>query len=164
MFYFEILSQFYLQNVRYLLVGGLAVNLYGIPRTTQDIDIIVATDKENIHKLNRVLQDLGYHPRLPVNAEELASEEARRSWVDEKNLVAFSFVHGEESYRMVDVVIAHPLNFEQAYARRKVRKGEGIEIYLASEEDLIRMKEQSKREQDKQDIVMLKNVLKRDNE
>lgn len=50
MFYFEILEGLYNNKIKYLIVGGLAVNLYGIPRVTQDIDIILSMDKENILK------------------------------------------------------------------------------------------------------------------
>ncbi len=36
-------------KVRYLLVGGWAVGIYGNPRATKDIDFFIATDDENIH-------------------------------------------------------------------------------------------------------------------
>ena len=51
MYYFDILKEFFDRKIDYLIVGGLAVNLYGVPRVTQDIDIIIALDKENIFKL-----------------------------------------------------------------------------------------------------------------
>lgn len=41
MYYFEVLGGLYKNKVRYLIVGGLAVNLSGVPRVTQDIDIII---------------------------------------------------------------------------------------------------------------------------
>ena len=59
MFYLDVLEQFYRNGVRYLIVGGLAVNLYGVPRVTQDIDVIIATDPENILKMNSILKGLG---------------------------------------------------------------------------------------------------------
>jgi len=34
-------------DVRYLLIGGWAVGLYGNPRATKDIDFLVSTDSEN---------------------------------------------------------------------------------------------------------------------
>lgn len=43
MYYFEILERLYKSRVRYLVVGGLSVNLYGVPRVTQDIDIYLAS-------------------------------------------------------------------------------------------------------------------------
>ena len=38
-------------DVRYLLVGGWAVGIYGHPRATKDIDFLVATDSGNLEKL-----------------------------------------------------------------------------------------------------------------
>jgi hypothetical protein len=35
-------------DTRYEREGELAVNLYGVPRVTQDINIIIATDKDVI--------------------------------------------------------------------------------------------------------------------
>ncbi len=51
MYYFEILEGLYKSKVRYLVVGGLSVNLYGVPRVTQDIDIVIAMDRENVLKI-----------------------------------------------------------------------------------------------------------------
>jgi len=38
----------YIKKVRYLLAGGIAVNLYGIERATADIDIIVDLEDDNL--------------------------------------------------------------------------------------------------------------------
>jgi hypothetical protein len=46
MYYFEILKELFDRKIDYLIVGGLAVNLYGVPRVTQDIDIIISFDNE----------------------------------------------------------------------------------------------------------------------
>ena len=37
MFYFEVFKAFYQEKIKYLVVGGLAVNLHGVPRITYDI-------------------------------------------------------------------------------------------------------------------------------
>ncbi len=71
MYYFEVLEALYNNRVRYLIVGGLAVNLYGVPRVTQDIDLIISTSKSNILKVISILKNLGYAPRLPVNPNDL---------------------------------------------------------------------------------------------
>jgi hypothetical protein len=39
------------EDIDYLVVGGLAVNLHGIPRMTYDIDLMVSLDTGNIMKL-----------------------------------------------------------------------------------------------------------------
>ena len=159
MYYFEILKEFFDRKIDYLIVGGLAVNLYGIPRLTQDIDIIIAFDRENIFKLNGVLKSLGYVPRLPgVDPEELADPDVREDWIANKNLKAFSFYHTKDTYKAVDIVLVHPLDFAKAFQNKTTKKAKGIAINLVSVDDLIAMKSFSGRQQDLSDIELLKKI------
>jgi predicted nucleotidyltransferase len=41
-------------GVEFVLVGGLAVNAWGVVRGTKDMDIVVATDPENLKRLAAV--------------------------------------------------------------------------------------------------------------
>ena len=93
MYYFEILEGLYKSKVRYLVAGGLSVNLYGVPRVTQDIDIVIAMDRENVLKITSLLKELGYVPRLPVSPDDLANPDKVKDWIENKNLKAFSFYH-----------------------------------------------------------------------
>ena len=160
MYYFAILEGLYKSKVRYLIVGGLSVNLYGVPRITQDIDIVVAMSKENILKITSLLKGLDYIPRLPVNPDDLANHDKVKDWIENKNLKAFSFYHTYNPYKVVDIVLVHPLDFEKSFIDRTVKKAKGIDVYLASVDDIIKMKEFSGRTQDLSDIEMLKKVRK----
>lgn len=51
---------FYRFNVRYMIVGGFAVNRYGYRRTTGDIDLYLKDTKENRSNLIRALAEMGY--------------------------------------------------------------------------------------------------------
>ena len=160
MFYLDVLEQFYKNGVRYLIVGGLAVNLYGVPRVTQDIDVIIATDRENILKINSILKDLGYVPRLPVDPDDMSNKNTLTQWIEERNLKAFSFYNKKDNYKVVDIVLVHPLDFEKAFNDRTVRSAAGLDIYLAALDDLIRMKSVAGRGQDLSDVEMLNKVKK----
>ncbi|MBU2260865.1 MAG: nucleotidyl transferase AbiEii/AbiGii toxin family protein, partial [Proteobacteria bacterium] len=46
------------EGVDYVLIGGFAVILYGMPRLTQDVDIFVRNDSDNIDRLQRALYDM----------------------------------------------------------------------------------------------------------
>jgi hypothetical protein len=157
-FYFKILEGLYKNRIRYLIVGGLAVNLYGVPRVTQDIDIIISTDRENILKIVSLLKGQGYVPRLPVNPDELADSDKVKDWIENRNLKAFSFYHKKDNYKVIDIVLVHPLDFEESFKNRTVKKVKDIEIYLATIDDVIKTKELSGRSQDLSDIEMLKKV------
>lgn len=158
MYYFELLEELYKNGIRYLIVGGLAVNLHGVPRVTQDIDIVIAMERENILKLNAVLKKLGYKPRLPVNPDDMVNSKIVKDWVVNKNLKAFSFYHQKENYKVVDIVLVHQLDFEDAFKNKSVKKAQNIEIYLVSIDDLIKMKKSAGRSQDSSDVKMLKKV------
>ena len=159
MYYFEVLQELYNHKIEYLIVGGLAVNLFGVPRVTQDIDIIIAFDKKNVSALNDVLKNLGYVPRLPgVNPDELADSSIREHWITNRNLKAFSFYHSKDIYKAVDIVLVHPLDFAIAFRNKTVKKAGGIDICLVCMDDLINMKSFSGRKQDLSDIELLNKI------
>jgi len=160
MYYFELLEELYKNKARYLIVGGLAVNLHGVPRVTQDIDIVIAIKRDNILKINAILKKLGYKPRLSVNPDDMVDAEKVKDWIANKNLRAFSFYHQKDNYKVVDILLVHPLNFEKAFENKAVKRAKDIEIYIASIDDLMRMKKSTGRRQDSSDIEMLKKVKK----
>ena len=51
MYYEEIFRALERHGVRYLVIGGIAVNIYGFSRVTGDLDIIVSFEKGNLKKL-----------------------------------------------------------------------------------------------------------------
>jgi len=160
MYYFEVFNALYLAKVKYLVVGGLAVNLHGVPRITYDIDIIISTDRNNVLKLNKVLNNLGYIPRLPINPNDIADNKILKDWIENRNLKAFSFYHKKDNYKIIDIVLVHPLNFNDAFKNKIVKNVKNIEIYLASINDVVKMKEFSGRPQDLSDIIKLNKIKK----
>jgi predicted nucleotidyltransferase len=56
----ELLKLFNQNEVRYVLVGGFAVNYYGYVRATQDIDILVIPSPENAARVAEALADFGF--------------------------------------------------------------------------------------------------------
>jgi predicted nucleotidyltransferase len=47
-------------EVAYIMIGGVAVNLHGYSRSTDDIDVWLEDTLENRRKLEKVLGELGY--------------------------------------------------------------------------------------------------------
>ena len=60
-------------GIPYVVMGGIAVRIYGIPRATHDIDITLALDRKRLPDLYEAVRALGY--TVP---EEYAS-----GWVDQ---------------------------------------------------------------------------------
>lgn len=159
MFYETILESLQKFQVKYLVVGGIAVNLHGVPRPTADLDLMVELSPENLSRFIQAMKDAGYAPRLPVEPEELLSPEKRREWIDERNLKAFTFWNKKTTFEQVDMLLEASAN-QSAYDKgKRIQIGE-IEIIIASKEDLIAMKELAGRKQDLSDIEALKEILR----
>lgn len=163
MFYQEIIQGLNDASIRYLVVGGVAVNLYGVPRMTYDLDLMISLDEKNVLSTIDVMKKLGLAPRLPVRAEEFAQEGVRRVWKEQKNMLVFSFARPGREFQTVDFFIENPLDFEECYARRNELQWENQTVFTISLEDLIKLKRQSGRKQDQADIESLEQ-LRRINE
>lgn len=158
MYYEDVFRQLNKKKVRYVVVGGVAVNLYGVPRVTADLDLLMDLDRSNLLKLVNALEELGYRPRAPVVARELADPEKREMWQKEKNMMVFSFYHPRLPYQQVDIFLDNPMDFEKAEAEKRTVTAKGIKIPLLSINHLIRMKKSVGRKQDLADAEALQKV------
>ncbi|MCS7180884.1 MAG: nucleotidyl transferase AbiEii/AbiGii toxin family protein, partial [bacterium] len=52
----NVLKNLVKENISFYIVGGMALVLYGIPRTTLDIDIVIPSDKEMVDKLFEIFK------------------------------------------------------------------------------------------------------------
>ena len=98
-------------EVRYLVVGGLAVIAHGHARGTADVDLVVALDEENATRAVQALGSLGYRPLAPVAANSFAIEKIRRSWVEEKGMRVFQMISDEHPGTSVDLFVTIPFDF-----------------------------------------------------
>ncbi len=92
---------------------------------------------------NYLERNLGYVARIPVNPDDMADEKTLKDWIENRNMRAFSFYHKKEHTKVVDIVLEHPLDFTEAFQRGDIKKVGGIEIYVASIDDIIAMKKVS---------------------
>ena len=73
--FLKVLEQFAEKGLDYVLVGGVALNLHGITRATEDIDLFVKPQPENIEKLRRALKALYDDASIDeITAESLSDE------------------------------------------------------------------------------------------
>jgi hypothetical protein len=158
-FYFEIFDSLNQAKVKYLLCGGLALNIFGIPRMTADIDLLVSYDETNLRAFNSVLSRLHFIPKIPVPIIQLAKKENRDDLIKTKNLIAYSFFNANAKMAHVDVLVDVPIAFEELWNRKVFRIFQNTSIYIVSLEDLIKLKEYSNRLQDQQDILLLSKIM-----
>lgn len=51
----EVFAAFHREQVRYVLVGSIAMAAHGLVRATQDVDFMVASDKQNVERIKQAL-------------------------------------------------------------------------------------------------------------
>lgn len=158
MFYVELFRALDRDQVRYLLVGGLAINIYGVERATMDVDLMLALDGENVQKFLKTAESLGLQPVLPVKLTDLMNPAILREWIDVKHMLAFALRPPEPTAPTVDILVKPKVDFEEAYARRQERELAGFKVALASLDDLIALKTGTGRQHDAADIVALRRL------
>ncbi|MBU4484788.1 hypothetical protein KKA47_05150, partial [bacterium] len=119
MLFEQIFRKFSKRKVRYLVVGGIAVNLHGFGRATGDLDIMLALDDSNIKKFVDVVNDLQFIPRLPVKVEEFADSAKRDLWINEKNMKVFSVYNPKNPIEHIDIMVENYIDFKKAYSNRE---------------------------------------------
>lgn len=161
--YEEILRQFQRQKVKYVIVGGIAVNLLGYLRSTADMDILVEMSNENLGKIVNILRKQGYRVKQPVDPIGIANEKIRYEWIHNKHMKAFNF-YKEDELKEVDIIIDTPVSFKEAKKSARRLKIDNIILPVISISNLIKMKKGTARSVDKLDIEELKKIrkLKRD--
>ncbi|MFK5634019.1 MULTISPECIES: hypothetical protein [unclassified Ornithinimicrobium] len=155
----DLISALEVAGVSYVVVGGVAVVLRGHARMTVDLDLALDLAADNVLATMDVLREAGLMPRLPVPAEQFADPEVRRTWVEQRNLVAFSMHDPEDALREVDLLATTPVPFSALLAGSDVLRVDGVPVRVASVEHLIAMKRASGRPQDLADIDVLSELV-----
>ncbi len=144
-------------RVRYVLVGALAARLQGFPRVTADADLTPASDARNRRALAAALRELDARTftqstpgGVPFDCTGPALGNAQ-TW----NLVT--------SAGRIDILFepAGTHGFDDL-VRRAVRfETFGVELLAASLEDILRSKEAAGRPQDREDVIVIREMLRR---
>ena len=158
MFYLDLFKKLEGGGVRYLVVGGIAVNLHGVNRLTHDVDLMLALDAENLGRFVSVAKRYSFKPVVPVKVEDLADAEKVRDWVENKHMLAFGLRPQDPAEPIVDILVKAPVDFETAYKRRVIVDVLGQKVPVASIADIITMKTGTGRAKDQDDIAMLRRL------
>ena len=163
MFYGEVFKALNKSRVKYVVAGGTAVVLYGYPRMTQDLDLIVLLENKNLDKFYEALKTIGYWPKVPVTKEQFIDAKQRNTWKKEKGMIVFSFVCKNPPFQLIDMFINEPIKFKDLYTQRKNIRIEGVQIPLISIDHLLKLKKKAGRNKDLDDIVQLKAIQRAQN-
>ncbi len=112
-------------GIPYMLTGSFASTVYGMARSTADIDFIIAADEEHIRKLMSLLPEEDFYSELGG-----ALESCRRRSM-------FNVIDNATSLK-VDFIFLKNRDFSrEEFQRRNKAQVEGVELYIATPEDII---------------------------
>jgi hypothetical protein len=148
------------ERVKYMVAGGIAVNLYGIERATADLDIVVLLEETNLTKFISVANKLGLKPKVPVRIEDILDPAKRRTWITEKGMRVFSLFDPKNPFFLIDVFTEFTFDFAAVYTRRGRVRLANTTIPLIPLDVLIEMKRGTGRPQDEADVFHLERMNK----
>lgn len=133
-------------NVEYILIGGLAINIHGFTRNTEDIDLFINPTNKNINNIQKALYKVFNDDEIyQITAEEIEKYSVIRYGTD------FFF------YIVIISNIGEKFHFADLnYAEKTI---DDIKIKVADIETLYKLKEKTFREIDQLDIKFLKTKM-----
>jgi hypothetical protein len=145
-------------RVEFVLVGALGAKLFGFPRMTSDADITPAMDAENLDRVVAALRELGARVYTDSVPEGLAFDFSARS------LARASLWNLVTDAGRLDLVFSPKGvgGFEELAARSVEFEVFGHSLRVAKLEDILLMKEAADRPQDRQDALVIREMLARD--
>ena len=145
----EILRRLNENNVRYVLIGGLAMVAHGSAHITQDIDVGYDRDRGNCDALAVVLR--GMNARLRNAPHDLPFILDAQTFRNTQNLTL------DTDLAPFDLLghISGAEDFEALYQRSVQADIEGVPVRIASLDDLIAMKRAANRQKDQNHILEL---------
>ena len=140
----KLLAKFVKADVRFLTVGGLACAMCGFVRTTEDVDILVARDSENLEKMLGVLRGFGEGHARELNCADFPDEEGAVRVVEDFPVDIFVRMCGHAYEDMVE--------------HRRWHQVKNVRIPFLGRTGLIALKKNSYREKDKLDVAALRSL------
>lgn len=144
--FLELMASFEKNDVEYVLIGGIAINLHGFSRNTQDIDLFINPLEENINKFKKSLFEVFKDEEInEITLHELEKYPVIR--------------YGTDSGFFIDIISKIGDKFMFNDLQYEIKNVDGIKIKLADLKTLYKLKEKTYREIDQLDLKFLKSKL-----
>ncbi len=144
-------------GLRYVVVGGVAVNLHGYQRFTKDVDLVIEMVADRTLKALQALEAIGYKPAVPVALADFADPAIREAWARDKGMMVFQ-MYSDQARVSIDIFVQYPLDFEELWTQGTKVELPGTSLRIASIDHLILMKRKASRAQDLLDIEQLERI------
>jgi len=145
----ELLERLASADIRFVLVGGLAVNAWGYLRATRDVDLVPDRSPENLKKLEALLAELD--GKVDVDGRLLASDATAIFLKTGDRMLVVT------ELGRVDILqgLSQIPNFAELEAGATTVDMEGLSVRICSLEHLLAMKRASERPRDRDDLEAL---------
>ena len=141
----DVFSSLEKHKVKYVVIGGIAAVLHGVPRATFDLDLLIEATEENAHKLLEAFKEAGLGTATLISTRDLLNHE----------ITIF-----RDRVR-IDVQTSTPgIEFHEAWKRRETMNFKGRKFYVLSKPDLIATKRAAGRKVDLEDVRLLELASK----
>jgi hypothetical protein len=140
----QLLRELHRHEVEYVLVGGVALNLLGLVRPTDDVDLFIRPTEENVARLKQALRAVWDDPAI----EEIAAAEL----AGDIPVVRYG---PPDSDLIVDVISRLGTAFQYEDIEFAIQPHDGIPVRLATPRMLYRMKRDTTRMRDRADAERL---------
>jgi len=140
----QVLAALEQEKVRYVIVGGVALNLMGLPRATLDLDLFVKPEEDNIERLKKALHRVFDDPTIDdIRPEDLLGAYPAVRYVPPSGTFTIDILTRlGEAFRYEDLE-SQRMPFEE------------IPVTVATPRTLIRMKRGTVRPKDWDDAISL---------
>ncbi len=152
MFVLKVCKSFSDNDVEFAIVGGWAVALHGAVRGTIDLDLVLSLSERNLRQAQKALNDIGLVSKIPVTSDDIFR--FRKEYIAKKNLIAWNFCNPKDPSEVVDLIIT----YDKKNIPIKWKSIGGVKVPVLAKMELIKMKKQSAREQDLEDIKALEAI------
>ncbi|QBN20249.1 DUF6036 family nucleotidyltransferase [Flavobacterium nackdongense] len=146
---FNIWKVFNEMNVRYLTIGGLAVNIYGYTRNTGDIDILIEDTIENRKNLRLAFASIGIGDFPQIETMQFVAGFTDFTISYDLRLDVMTSVKGLENE-----------NFKDLFQNATIVILQEVPVYFIDYENLIIAKKSANRPKDLLDIEELEKINK----
>ncbi len=136
-------------NVRYLTIGGLAVNIYGYTRNTGDIDILIDDTIENRKQLRIAFAAIGIGDFPQIETMQFVA-----------GFTDFTIAYGLRLDVMTSIKGLENSSFESLLQIATIVTLKEIPVYFLDYDNLIKAKKATNRPKDQLDIAELKKKNK----
>ena len=147
-------------DVNFVLCGGMACVLQGCERTTQDMDICLSIDRENLTKAVRAFREMNMVPRIPEPIETLINPEKRGKWIKEKSAMVYYTLTAPRKLVQFDIFLHYPIPWDALLRDSEAMDLGGVTVKVSSRQQLISAKRKviPPREKDLWDIRVLEGL------